>query len=221
MKYLEFDSPAKKHASEFKSDYGLSNHGFRKLDTVFWNLPTEALYEEAVFRGEAHIVDKGALHVFTGKWTARAANDKYIVKEPTTQDHIWWGVYNRPMAPDKFDGIVTRLLAYLQGEELFVQDCYVGADPNYRLPIRIITESAWQSYFARNMFISPKSREEYKYFIPEFTLIAVPSFNVDPRIDGTLSDTAIVINFAQKLAIVAGSSYAGEIKKTIFTLMII
>jgi len=219
MKYLEFDSPAKKHASEFKSDYGLSNHGFRKLDTVFWNLPTEALYEEAVFRGEAHIVDKGALHVFTGKWTARAANDKYIVKEPTTQDHIWWGVYNRPMAPDKFDGIVTRLLAYLQGEELFVQDCYVGADPNYRLPIRIITESAWQSYFARNMFISPKSREEYKYFIPEFTLIAVPSFNVDPRIDGTLSDTAIVINFAQKLAIVAGSSYAGEIKKTIFTLM--
>ncbi len=219
MKYLEFDTPAKKHAAEFKSDYGLANHGFRKLDTVFWNLPTEALYEEAVFRGEAHIVDKGALHVFTGKWTARAANDKYVVKEPTTQDHIWWGVYNRPMAPDKFDGIVTRLLSYLQGEELFVQDCYAGADPNYRLPIRVITESAWQSYFARNMFISPKSREEYKYFIPEFTLIAVPSFNVDPRIDGTLTDTAIVINFAQKLAIVAGSSYAGEIKKTIFTLM--
>lgn len=219
MKYLEFDTPAKKHAIEFKSDYGLANHGFRKLDTVFWNLPTEALYEEAVFRGEANIVDKGALHVFTGKWTARAANDKYIVKEPTTQDHIWWGVYNRPMAPEKFDGIVSRLLAYLQGEELFVQDCYAGADPNFRLPVRIITESAWQSYFVRNMFISPKSKEEYKFFIPEFTLIAVPSFNVDPRIDGTLTDTAIVINFAQKLAIVAGSSYAGEIKKTIFTLM--
>ena len=219
MKYLEFDTPAKKHAIEFKSDYGLANHGFRKLDTVFWNLPTEALYEEAVFRGEANIVDKGALHVFTGKWTARAAKDKYIVKEPTTQDHIWWGVYNRPMAPEKFDGIVSRLLAYLQGEELFVQDCYAGADPNFRLPVRIITESAWQSYFVRNMFISPKSKEEYKFFIPEFTLIAVPSFNVDPRIDGTLTDTAIVINFAQKLAIVAGSSYAGEIKKTIFTLM--
>lgn len=219
MKYLEFDTPAKKHAIEFKSDYGLANHGFRKLDTVFWNLPTEALYEEAIFRGEANIVDKGALHVFTGKWTARAANDKYVVKEPTTQDHIWWGVYNRPMAPEKFDGIVSRLLAYLQGEELFVQDCYAGADPNFRLPVRIITESAWQSYFVRNMFISPKSKEEYKFFIPEFTLIAVPSFNVDPRIDGTLTDTAIVINFAQKLAIVAGSSYAGEIKKTIFTLM--
>ena len=219
MKYLEFDSPAKKHAAEFKSDYGLSNHGFRKLDTVFWNLPIEALYEEAIFRGEGHIVDKGALQVFTGKWTARAANDKYIVKEPTTEDRVWWGVYNRPMAPEKFDGIVARLLAYLQGEELFVQDCYAGADPNYRLPIRIITESAWQSFFARNMFITPKSREEYKYFIPEFTLIAVPSFNVDPRIDGTLTDTAIVINFAQRLAIVAGSSYAGEIKKTIFTLM--
>lgn len=219
MKYLEFETPAKKHATEFKSDYGLANHGFRKLDTVYWNLPTEALYEEAIFRNEAHIVEKGALHVFTGKWTARAANDKYIVKEPTTQDHIWWGVYNRPMAPEKFDGIVARLLAYLQGEELFVQDCYAGAHPEYRLPIRIITESAWQSFFARNMFITPKSREEYKYFVPEFTLIAVPSFNVDPRIDGTLTDTAIVINFAQKLAIVAGSSYAGEIKKTIFTLM--
>jgi phosphoenolpyruvate carboxykinase (ATP) len=219
MKYLEFDTPAKKHAAEYKSDYGLINHGFRKLDTVFWNLPTEALYEEAVFRNEAHIVDQGALHVMTGKWTARAANDKYIVKEPTTQDKIWWGVYNRPMSPDKFDGLVDRLLAYLQDEELFVQDCYVGADTNYRLPIRVITESAWQSYFARNMFITPKSKEEYKYFIPEFTLISVPSFNVDPRIDGTLSDTAIVINFAQKLAIVAGSSYAGEVKKTIFTLM--
>ncbi len=219
MKYLEFDTPAKKHAAEYKSDYGLINHGFRKLDTVFWNLPTEALYEEAVFRNEAHIVDQGALHVLTGKWTARAANDKYIVKEPTTQDKIWWGVYNRPMSPDKFDGLVDRLLAYLQGEELFVQDCYVGADTNYRLPIRVITESAWQSYFARNMFITPKSKEEYKYFIPEFTLISVPSFNVDPRIDGTLSDTAIVINFAQKLAIVAGSHYAGEVKKTIFTLM--
>jgi phosphoenolpyruvate carboxykinase (ATP) len=219
MKYLEFDTPAKKHAAEYKSDYGLMNHGFRKLDTVFWNLPTEALYEEAVFRNEAHIVDQGALHVMTGKWTARAANDKYIVKEPTTQDKIWWGVYNRPMSPDKFDGLVDRLLAYLQDEELFVQDCYVGADTNYRLPIRVITEFAWQSYFARNMFITPKSKEEYKYFIPEFTLISVPSFNVDPRIDGTLSDTAIVINFAQKLAIVAGSSYAGEVKKTIFTLM--
>jgi phosphoenolpyruvate carboxykinase (ATP) len=219
MKYLEFDTPGKKQAVEFKSEYGLMNHGFRKLDTVFWNLPTEALYEEAVFRGEAHIVDRGALHVFTGKWTARAANDKYVVKEPTTQDHIWWGVYNRPMASDKFDGIVDRLLAYLQGEELFVQDCYVGADPKYRLPIRIITESAWQSYFVRNMFISPTSKDEYKFFIPEFTLIAVPSFNVDPRIDGTQTDTAIVINFAKRLAIVSGSHYAGEIKKTIFTLM--
>ncbi|HAW08174.1 MAG: phosphoenolpyruvate carboxykinase (ATP) [Chloroherpetonaceae bacterium] len=219
MKYLEFDTPAKKQATEFKSDYGLANHGFRKLDTVFWNLPTEALYEEAVFRNEGHILDSGALQVWTGKWTARAANDKYIVKEPTSEGRIWWGQYNRPMAPEKFDGLLTRLLAYCQGEELFVQDCYAGADPNYRLPIRIITNSAWQSFFARNMFIPPKTRDEYKYFVPEFTLIAIPDFNCDPRIDGTLSDTAIVINLAQKIAIVSGSMYAGEIKKTIFTLM--
>lgn len=219
MKYLEFDTPAKKQATQYKSDFGLENHGFKKLDTVFWNLPVEALYEEAVFRNEGHIVDKGAFHVFTGKWTARAANDKYVVKESSTNDKVWWGVYNRPMPPEKFDGIVTRLLSYLQGEELFVQDCYSGADPKYRLPIRVITDSAWQSYFARNMFIAPTSVEEYKTFIPEFTLISVPSFNVDPRIDGTASDTAIVINFEQKLAIVAGSFYAGEVKKTIFTIM--
>ncbi|HPD34457.1 MAG TPA: phosphoenolpyruvate carboxykinase (ATP) [Candidatus Kapabacteria bacterium] len=219
MKYVEINSPAKQQAAEFKSDYDLTNHGFRKIKTAFWNLPVEALYEEAIFRNEGHLVDSGALQVWTGKWTARAANDKYIVKEPTSQDKIWWGQYNKPMAQEKFEGLLIRLLSYCQGKELFVQDCYVGADPNYRLPVRIITSTAWQSFFARNMFIPPKTKEEYKYFIPEFTLIAVPEFNADPRIDGTLSETAIVLNLAQKMALIAGTSYAGEIKKTIFTLM--
>jgi phosphoenolpyruvate carboxykinase (ATP) len=218
-KYLEFDTPALKHAKLLASDYKLANHGLEYLDQVFWNLPTPALYEEAIFRGEGHMTVGGPLLVYTGKWTARAAADKYIVKEHDTQDKVWWGQYNRPMTPEKFDGLFSRLQAYLQGEELFVQDCYVGADPEYRMPIRIITDKAWQSLFARNMFIPLKTLDEYKKHVPEFTLIASPSFKVDPRIEGTRSETAIVVNFAQRLAIVAGSSYGGEVKKSLFTIM--
>ena len=218
-KYLKFATPAMKHAEELASDYGLENHGLKDLEKVFWNLPTSALYEEAVFRGEGHIVYGGPFLVRTGKWTARAANDKFIVQEETTKDKIWWGEYNRPISEDKFNNLHSRMLSYLQGEELFVQDGYVGADPNYRLAVRVITDTAWQSHFARNMFIRPKNREEMKNFVPDFTLIASPSFKADPRIDGTRSETAMCINFSQNLALVIGSSYAGEIKKTMFTVM--
>jgi len=218
-KYLEFDTPAIKHAGDFASDYKLKNHGLIELDRVFWNLPTSALIEEAIFRGEGHLVYGGPFLVYTGKWTARAANDKYVVREHSTEDKVWWGVYNRPLNPDKFTGLLARLQAFLQGEELFVQDCYVGADPEYRMPIRIITDKAWQSLFARNMFIKIRSQDELKKHVPEFTLIASPSFKCDPTIDGTRTGTAMVINFAQRLAIVANSSYGGEIKKTIFTIM--
>lgn len=219
MKYLEFETPATKHANALASEFKLSNHGLINLDRVFWNLPTPALYEEAVFRGEGHIVNGGPLLVYTGKWTARAANDKFIVYEPTTADKIWWGVYNRPFPPEKFYALLYRLQAFLEGEELFVQDCYVGADPNYRMPIRIITDSAWQSLFARNMFLLPKTQDDYKRHVPEFTLIAAPSFRCDPRVDGTRTETAIIINFGARLALVLGSSYGGEIKKSIFTIM--
>jgi phosphoenolpyruvate carboxykinase (ATP) len=218
-KYLEFDTPAVKHAGEFASDYKLKNHGLKFLERVFWNLPVPALYEESVFRGETHIVEGGPLLVYTGKWTARAANDKYIVQEDTSKDNIWWGVYNRPMAPEKFSNILTRLQAFLQGEELFVQDCYAGADPQYHLPIRIITDTAWQSLFTKNMFLEILNREELRKHIPEFTIIAATSFQLDPTVDGTRTETAIVINFAQRLALVCGSKYAGEVKKSVFTVM--
>jgi phosphoenolpyruvate carboxykinase (ATP) len=218
-KYLEFDTPATKHAGELASDFKLKTHGLLYLDRVFWNLPTPALYEEAVFRGEGHMVEGGPFLVHTGKWTARAANDKYVVREQSTEDKIWWGVYNRPMAPEKFGGLLTRLQAFLQGEELFVQDCCVGADPEYRMPIRIITDTAWQSLFARNMFIPLRARDDYKRHIPEFTVIAAPSFKLDPTVDGTRSETAIVISFAQRLALIANTSYGGEIKKSIFTIL--
>lgn len=219
MKYLEFNTPASKHSGEFASEYKLANHGLTSLDKVYWNLPTPALIEEAVFRGEVHLVKGGAVVVNTGKWTARAANDKFIVSEDGTKDKVWWGVYNRPIENERFDNLLSRVQAYLQGEELFVQDVYVGADPSYSMPIRIITENAWQSHFARNMFINIDNRDQLKNHVPEFTLIAAPSFKCDPRIDGTRTETALVINFEKKIALVLGTYYGGEIKKSIFTIM--
>lgn len=218
-KYLKFESPAQKQAKDLKSDYGLKNHGLTHLERVFWNLPKPALYEEAVFRNEGKITYGGAFLVNTGKWTARAANEKYFVREPSTEDKINWGEYNRPMNVEKFNNLYTRLQAFLQGEELFVQDMYVGADPNHRMAVRIITDSAWQSMFARNMFIADDRLDTHKTFVPEFTIIASPSFKVDPRIDGTNSETAIAVDFSKRLAIITNTHYAGEIKKTAFTVM--
>lgn len=218
-KYLKFPTPAIGHAKELASDFGLDNHGLRRLDKVFWNLPPSALYEEAIFRGEGKMVEGGPLLVTTGKHTARAAADKYVVREPSTEDKIWWGIHNRPFSEERFNSLLTRLSAFLQGEELFVQDCYAGADPEHRLPVRIITDMAWSSLFASNMFIRPKSRDEYKKFIPEFTVIAAPGFKADPVIDGTRSETAIVLNFPQKMAVICDTEYGGEIKKSVFTVM--
>jgi phosphoenolpyruvate carboxykinase (ATP) len=218
-KYLEFATPASKQAGDLASLFKLTNHGLNHLDTVYWNLPTPALVEEAVFRGEGHLATGGAFVVHTGKHTARAAADKYVVREHSTEDKVWWGEYNRPFSPDKFNGLLMRLQAFLQGEELWVQDCYAGGDPQYRLPVRIITDSAWQSMFARNMFIPATSLDELRRHIPEFTIIACPSFKADPRVEGTRSETGIIINFAQKMALICDTSYGGEIKKTIFTVM--
>ncbi len=219
MKYLEFNTPASKEAKELASDYKLSNHGFSNLDKVYWNLPESSLYEEAIFRNEGHMSEGGPFVVKTGKYTARAAADKFIVKEESTENNIWWGVYNRPYSLEKFNSLMQRLEAFAQGEELFVQDCYVGADPDYRMPIRIITQHAWHSLFARNMFITTANPDELKKFIPDFTVIAVPDFKVDPKIDGTRTETGIILNFDSRLAVIANSLYGGEIKKSVFTVL--
>jgi len=218
-KYLEFDTPATRQALDLASDFGLENHGLTHLERAFWNLPTSALYEEAVFRNEGHVAHAGPLLVKTGKHTARAAADKFVVREETTENKIWWGEYNRPFSVDKFNLLLTRVQAFAQDEEFFVQDCYAGADPDYRMRIRIITEKAWQSLFARNMFITIHDQDELKHFVPEFTVICVPGFKVDPKVDGTRTDTAIVLNFAERMAVIANSLYGGEIKKTVFTVL--
>lgn len=219
MKYLEFSTPAQGHAAAFKANFGLMNHGLVHLDRVYWNLPSPALVEEAIFRGEGKLVEGGAFHAYTGKWTARAANDKYFVMEETSEKNIDWGQYNRPMTTEKFNGLFARLQAYWQGEELFVQDLYAGAHPEYRLPVRIIADRAWSALFARNMLLAENDLAKLKEFIPDFTVMVAPKFKCDPRIDGTLSETAIVINFAKRLAIIANTEYAGEIKKSVFTIM--
>ncbi len=216
---LDIKTPAEGQAAARKSDFGLENHGLTGLNKIYWNLPTEALYEEAAFRGEGKITLGGAFTVNTGKHTARAANDKFMVREVDSEGQIWWGQYNRPYSTEKFDELFNRVQGYLQSRDVFVQDCYAGADPNHRLPVRIITELAWHSMFARNMFILPAGNEEYRHHTPDFTVIAVPGFKAFPQIDGTPSQTVIVINFARRLCIIGNSGYAGEIKKSVFTIM--
>jgi len=216
---LNIKTPAEGVAQTRKADYNLSNHGIVNLRLAYWNLPVEALYEEAVFRGEGSTVAGGPFVVNTGKHTARSANDKFVVREISSEGNVWWGVYNRPFEPDKFEVLYGRLLGFLQGRDVFVQDVYAGADEHYRLPVRIVTELAWHSMFARNMFIMPGSLEEYKRFVPEFTIIAMPSFKGSPSVDNSDSDTFICLSFEKKLAIIGNTAYAGEIKKSVFTIL--
>ena len=216
---LNIKTPAEATAQARKADFNLSNHGISNLRLAYWNLPTEALYEEAIFRNEGSTVAGGPFVAHTGKHTARSANDKFVVRHVDSENNIWWGVYNRPFDGEKFELLYDRMLGFLQGRDVFVQDVYGGADEKYRLPVRIVTELAWHSHFVRNMFILPGSLEEYKRFVPEFTIIAMPSFKGMPSVDGTGSDTFICLNFERKLAIIGNTAYAGEIKKSVFTIL--
>jgi len=216
---LNIKTPAESIAQIRKADFNLSNHSIGNLRLAYWNLVTEALYEEAVFRGEGSTSTGGPFIAFTGKQTARSANDKFVVRHSDSENNIWWGTYNRPFSTEKFDALYDRLLGYLQGHDVFVQDVYAGADESYRLPVRMVTEQAWHSMFVRNMFLLPQSLEEYKRFVPEFTIIAAPGFKAGPSIDNTNSETFIVLNFERKLAIIGNTAYAGELKKSVFTLL--
>ena len=135
------------------SSFGLDNHGLYNLGGVYWNLPTAELYEQAIHHHEGMISHLGPLVVRTGHHTGRSANDKFIVDEAESHDQIWWGTINKPIPEQNFDILHQRMASYLQMKDVYVQDCYAGADPDYRMPIRIITEHAWHSMFARNMFI--------------------------------------------------------------------
>ena len=200
----------------FQFDLG-SKDGI-KPKKVFWNLTPPLLYEEIVRRGEAMIAEKGPLVIYTGKCTGRSANDKFFVREPSSQENVWWGKINKAFDADKFEILKGRIMEYLEQKELFIQDCYGGADPVYRFPVRVVTDTAWQSLFAYNMFIHSEDSPS-RDFRSDFTVLVASGFEADPEIDGTRSDVVIAIHLGQKLALIAGSRYGGEIKKTVFTVL--
>ena len=180
------------------------------------NLSPAALYEHAVRRDEAAIVSTGALTAETGKHTGRSPRDKFFVKEPTSQDAIWWHPGNQAIAPGRFDQLLARMEDFIATNDVYTQDVFACADPRYRLRVRVVTELAWHSLFARNLFIRPTA-DELMDFEPDFTVIALPSVKADPSSDGTRSETFILVNLGRRTVIIGGTGYAGEIKKSIFT----
>ncbi len=205
------------HLGRKNTAYELDNYGIREPARVYWNLTAPELYEEIARRNEGVLSDHGALIVDTGEHTGRAAKDKAIVREPGSLDKVFWGDINKDFSQEKFNALKERMMAHARRRDLFVQDTFAGADANYRLPVRIITELAWHSLFARTMFISNQKKAVPQQ--PEFTVINFPSFQADPQRDGTRSPTFILMDFSQKLVLIGGTSYAGETKKSVFTLM--
>ncbi len=199
--------------------FGVEDQGIVNPGKVHRNLSTPALYEEIIRRNEAHMSHDGPVVVLTGVHTGRSAKDKFIVKESSSEDRIWWGKVNVSIESDKFDRLHRRLCSFLEGKDIFIQDCFVGADPAYRLPVRVITHKAWHSLFSHHMFIRAKNAEELASHKPEFVVMQASDFLAEPERDGTRSGTFIMVNFAKRLVIIGGSSYAGEIKKSIFTIM--
>ncbi|HKI86596.1 MAG TPA: phosphoenolpyruvate carboxykinase (ATP), partial [Thermoanaerobaculia bacterium] len=201
------------------SRFGLEHHGIRHARRVYWNLPVARLYEEALARGEASMVAGGPLVVRTGQHTGRSPNDKFFVREPSSEGDLWWGKVNRAIAQDRFNSLFDQVRAYLQGRDLFVFDGYAGADPRYRMPVRVVSELAWHSHFSRNMFIEESDPEKLASFEPGFTVIGAPHFRADPEKDGTNSPTFILVDLGQRTVLIGGSLYSGEIKKSIFSAM--
>ncbi len=200
------------------SNYDLDRHGLRNLNMAYWSLPTPALVERIVTRREGVLAHEGAVVVRTGIHTGRAPNDKFIVQAGESAEQVWWGKVNRPMDPAHFDRLLIRMTAYFQGRDVFVQDTTACAHPDYKLPIRVITENAWHSLFARNMFIR-RSFDELPEHVPDFTIIQAPGFHAIPEEDGTNSEVFIILNLEKRIILIGGTSYAGEIKKSIFSVL--
>lgn len=194
----------------------LKTHQIRSRRAVHWNLPMATLVEHAIRRGEGRLDETGALVVTTGRHTGRAPNDKFIVDESDASFAVWWGDVNRPLDPERFAALHERMLVHLGSRDLYVQDCAAGADPAHQLSVRVVTETAWHSLFARNLFRDlPLS--DPTHHTPQFTVLHAPSFRADPQVDDTNSDVFVIVSFAQRLVLIGGTQYAGEIKKSIFT----
>jgi phosphoenolpyruvate carboxykinase (ATP) len=201
-----------------KHKIGLEHHGIRNVNEVHWNLSTPDLYEHIIRRSEGVLSHLGPICVATGEHTGRAPNDKFIVKESSSEENIWWG-NNKSFTVEQFDALHARILAYLQGRDIYVQDCYAGAATEHQLHIRVMTENAWHSLFARNMFIQIKDLAKLESHDPGFTVLHVPGFKAVPAIDGTNSEVFVIVDYGKQLVLIGGTSYAGEIKKSIFSVL--
>jgi phosphoenolpyruvate carboxykinase (ATP) len=196
----------------------LAQLGLTNLGNVYWDLSTPALYEEIVRRREGWISHLGPMVVHTGHHTGRSPNDKFIVRETSSEQKIAWGKVNQPMDEARFNALFMKLCAFFQGRDVFIQNLYAGADPSHRIPVRVITDYAWHNLFARNLLIQPV--EPVVHTSPDtFTIVDSPRFHASPEADGTNSEVFIVINFARRLGIIGGTTYAGEIKKSVFTVL--
>ncbi|HSX57014.1 MAG TPA: phosphoenolpyruvate carboxykinase [Sphingomonas sp.] len=202
-----------------KPGIGLDALGVGAGATIHWNLLTAPLVEHAVQRGEGRLAKDGPLVVATGKHTGRSAKDKFIVRDGTTEDSVWWGDVNRAMAPDHFAALKADFLAHLGTKDtLFVQDLYGGSQPEHRVNVRVVNEFAWHNLFIRTLLVRPEAAE-LPGFQPEYTIIDLPSFRADPARHGTRSETVIAVNLTEKLILIGGTAYAGEMKKSVFGLL--
>ncbi len=200
------------------SRYGLEHHGLRNINLQYWSLPTSSLIEESVRRREGVLAHEGPLVVRTGHHTGRSPNDKFLIRRPEIEGDIWWGDVNRELSAEQFERLRMRVTAYYQGRDAFVQDTTAAAHPKYQLPIRVVTEHAWHSLFARNMFIR-RSPAELPSHMPEYTILHACHCHAIPDEDGTNSESFIVLDLARRLVLIGGTSYAGEIKKSVFTIL--
>ncbi|MFH1004079.1 MAG: phosphoenolpyruvate carboxykinase (ATP) [Bacteroidota bacterium] len=186
--------------------------------TALWNLSSDELIKETVALGQGVLTDTGALAVDTGEFTGRAPKDKFTVLDDKTKDIIWWGDVNFKIDSQKFDVLYDKVIKYFSGKKIYARDCFVCADPKYRLAIRVVTELPWSNLFAHNLFIRP-SKDEISEFSPEWTILNAPGFRADAKIDGTRQHNFSILNFSKKIILIGGSGYTGEIKKGVFTLL--
>lgn len=197
---------------------GLERWGIRNVQALYYNLSVPQLVEQALARGEGQLAINGSLVIDTGKYTGRSPGDRFIVDEPSSRDEIDWGKDNQPLPEEQFDRLYQKVLAYVQGRELFIFDGYVGADPRYRHGVRIINELAAHNLFVHQLFIRP-TPEERLHHQADFTVIALPGLQGDPERDGIHSEAFIVLHLTKRLVLIGGTHYAGEIKKSVFALM--
>jgi len=197
------------------SSFGADKFGFKGLSAVHWNLSEPALYEHALNAGEASLVQGGAICAETGIHTGRSPKDKHTVCDALTEKTVWWD-NNRKLTPEQFQLLYDDFIAHARGMQLFAQDLYGGADPTYRIKTRVYTELAWHSLFIRTLLIRP-DRHDLTHFVPDLTIVDLPSFKADPERHGVRSETIVAIDFSRKIVLIGGSSYAGEMKKSVFT----